>query len=762
MRLVRLDRLPLGRSIELDARLTILLGAPGDVVGAIAELLREVVTGHPVTVDGTAELHGVIVGLRGRSFDVGGANWVDPVLDLARPAPLRLVGGSHRPAGDSVSFRTDGPTVEIISTEHPPDEQLGSEPTHEETRPSADVDAVVPPASGGPERAEHDPASTTRRTAADDLVRLRSELRSLDGERSVLAREAEQARGDLDSFARATLEVAVGQLEALGERVGTYEAEQQRRDVERAARRSELTSLLENLRGELASIPLDEADRVSDALDRLVALRATARRVDPRAAGLAVEIEELRRSTEALEERRLAVEARIVEAEGRLADARAEAEAARTSHLSPEMDPDLVRQLESVRDVIFDLEERGGRVAAIRSRRRIDELRSEEAMLLDQLGFDTYSDYVMGRPNQDTWSIRPTRRIPADERVQRLTDELEHLHRELADDVDEHRNRSERDRLIAEAGSILNAHVAGLSRLTTDELIDLLRTREEQTSPQASADRLAASAHLAAALVAAGLPSPGAAADPEAMEDLARRWLAEAPERIARAAEVTRSIEVTEQELERLDDSVRHPDDGGRSADLDAEIRAIRSRVADCEARVARHERATADLADLRVRELDMRDRERDLLVRISDRERLLSVLGEDVPPPSDRVASPDAPVQLPEPETAHTSTGTPGVVDEWSEESLRRLVDRDASVAVPVDDEWLLLARLGELRSLGRVGSVPLLLVGVDPSSTGAPALLHRVVSMSQLVQTIVVGDDEGLARWAAGLGTDATVIRW
>lgn len=207
---------------------------------------------------------------------------------------------------------------------------------------------------------------------------------------------------------------------------------------------------------------------------------------------------------------------------------------------------------------------------------------------------------------------------------------------------------------------------------------------------------------------------------------------------------------------------MRHPDDGGRSADLGAEIRAIRARVADCEARVARHERATAELAELRVRELELRDRERDLLVRISDRERLLSVLGEDVPPPSDRVTSPVGPVQLPDPEPMSAPVESPVDAGRWTEESLRRLVDRDASVAVPVDDEWLLLARLGELRSVGRIGPMPLLLLGVDAASTAAPALLHRIVSMSQLVQMVVVGEDERLARWARSLGSDATVIRW
>lgn len=750
MRLVRLDHLPVGRSIELDARLTVLLGAPDEAITAIADLLRAVVTGQPVVIDGTAELHGVLVGLRDRTFDVEGADWVDPVLDLAAPTPLRLVGGSRRPTVEPLHPRPDGPIVEIVSTDHMPEV-----PRPLDQPMSAGTSVGAP---GAPQ----DPAVTTRRMAAEDLVRLRAELRSLDGERTVLSREAEQVRGDLDSFARATLDVALGQLEALGARADSADVEQQRWDAERALHRSDVVSRLESLRAELEGLSIVDPDRVIDALDQLVALRAPTGRVDPLALGLAVELEELRRSTEAFEEHRRAREERLAEAQQRLTEARADADATLESARSPERDPAVVRQLESVRDLIFDLEERGGRVAAIRSRRRIDELRSEEALLLDQLGFDTYSDFVMGRSNRDTDSVRAMRHERAAARLERLESDVELLRRELLAGADDRWSRAERDRIVAEAASILDTPVAGLSRLTTGELIELLRTHAERPSRRAGADLLAASGRLAAALVAAGTPPPGAAADPEAMEDLARRWLAEQPERVARSAELARAIDDAERELERLDDSMRHPDDGGRSADLGAEIRAIRARVADCEARVARHERATAELAELRVRELELRDRERDLLVRISDRERLLSVLGEDVPPPSDRVTSPVGPVQLPDPEPMSAPVESPVDAGRWTEESLRRLVDRDASVAVPVDDEWLLLARLGELRSVGRIGPMPLLLLGVDAASTAAPALLHRIVSMSQLVQMVVVGEDERLARWARSLGSDATVIRW
>lgn len=770
MRLVRLDHLPGGRSIELHPRLTTVLGAPQDVRDALAAVLRAVVAGEPVGHDGQVELHGIRLGLRDRTFDVGapGGSWVDPVLDLAAPTPLRPVGaGRHRRGTAPSERRTDGPVVEMRSTD-----DLGAvdvagtfrrtngptTPVPGDDRPvsTPSVTSSVTPSS------EPDPAEHTRRIATEDLVRLRAELRSLDGERTVLSRAADEVRADLDSFARATLEVAVGQLEAVEARRAAAEEERSGWAAEHAERRAELVARAERLRTELAELPQGGTDAVRDALHRLSALREPTGRPDPVAQALAAELEDLRRSMEDLETRRMAIEGFLEDAEAQLAEARREADAARNAIRTPDLHPALVRQLEAVRDEIFELEERGGRVAAVRARRRIDELRSEEALLLDQLGFDTYTAFVMGTPNREAESTRAIRTDRAEARVEQLTDEVERLRGELPGGAEDRWNRAERARIVSEAADLLDTTADGLSRLTTAELIELLNAQMERPTPQASADVLAASGRLAAALVAAGAPSPGAAADPAAMQELAERWLAEEQSREQRRAELERSIEEAEQERERLDEATRRADDGGRVADLDAEIRALRARIADGEARVARHERATAELADLRAQELELRDRERDLLVRISDRERLLSVLGGDVPPPA--APAPDAaasgsPVELPDPEDVRPATPPTSPPDA---EALRRVVDRDASVAWPVDREWQLLARLGEVRSVGSIGSAPLLVTGIDAAAVDTPALLHRIASMSELVQMLVVAEDERLGRWTDGLDGDARLIRW
>lgn len=738
MRLVRLDHLPGGRSLELHPRLAVIHGAPPDVRELVADVLRAILSGESVAQDGQIEVDGVRLSLRDRSFDVADGGVVDPVLDLAAPSPLRpAVGALHRRA--TTQNRFSGPVVEMQSAEE---------------------QASVPPVASVTPATADDPASRTRRIAADELVRLRWELKDLDAQRTVLGRSAEEARADLDSFARAALDVAVGQLASVEARRSVADEDFSRWQAEHAERRGEMAARAERLHAELSSLPVGSSEPVREALGRLVSLRDAGAVPDPEARALADELEDLRRSMESLETRRMAVEGFLADAESQLEAARGELDEARSSIRSPELDPVAVTQLEAIRDEIFELEERGGRVAAVRSRRRIDELRSEEALLLDRLGFDTYTAFVMGTPNRETESVRAIREDRARARVDQLIDEVDRLRQELPGGAEDRWNQAERARIVADAAELIGTTADGLGRLTTVELVDLLNSQPLRPSPAASAELLAASGRLAAALVAAGAPSPGAAADPDAMEELAGAWLADERRRAERRTNLEQSIEEIEGELDVLDQSSRRADDGGRGADLDAELSALRRRVADGEAAVERHERATAALAEIRGQELELRDRERDLLERVSNRERLLDVLGGAAPAPDAPPGSP--PADVPEPRDGVPSSSAAASSDPGETEALRRKVDRDASVVWPVDREWSLLSRLGEVRSVGPVGPIPLLVSGIDAASMETPALLHRIASMSELVQIVVLADDERLCRWADGLASDARLVRW
>ncbi|MBS1837928.1 MAG: hypothetical protein JST64_09545 [Actinobacteria bacterium] len=623
MRLLRLDHLPGGRSLDLHRRLTVLTGAPPDVVTHLTHLLRSVAAGEPVADEGEVELHGTRLALQGQRFDVAGGPAVDPVLDLAAPAPLRPVR-SLGPDPTIHPRRSGGPLVEM--------REVGSPVVGAGLTSGAAAD---PPAT----HHEHDPASRTRRIAADDLVRLRTELRTLSGERAVLERRAEEVRCDLDSFARATLDVAAGQLQALEDRRGAAS-----------------TEVGADFDGRTTPDERATPDEPDD--------------VDRRAGVLVERIEAIQRSLEEQRMRRSVLRDLLSTASARLDEARSLAEVATPA--APTLDVGAVERLESIRDRILEVERGPDRLDEPDRRDLLVELRSAEAELLDRLGFETYADYVMGAPSLAGLRSAPEPDAARGPRISTLEEEVQLLHHEISllDDLEQASARAE---VVEEAAALLGRPAEVVTRLTDRELAELLGSvRRDQ--------------HTRAA------PS-----DPT------------------------------------------HLDDGGRLADLDAQAQALRARVAECEARVQRHEHATAELAGLRAGELELRERERDLLVRISDRERLLGLLGATGQEPSEVAPA-----------------------DEPEAEVLRRRVERDTSVAWPIDREWQLLARLGELRSVGAVGSLPLLLSGIDVTASGTPALLHRIASMSELVQVVVVSDDDRLARWVGTLSEDATLVRW
>jgi hypothetical protein len=746
MRLVRIDGLTSGgRALELHPRLTVLLGAPTEVRALLGAAFGALVDGSPPPVGGLVEVDGVRSDLDRGSLDLLGTSApVDNVLDLDTPAPLRPVPSRRA---------DDAPTGAVGQ---PPAVELHS------VAPDAAAPGL-PGASGLPGVADRqdpaDPARTTRALAERELAELRVELRAVTGERTVLARRMDEARAGLDSFARATLDVALGQLEAVEERRAAAVEEHEGWTAAVAERRAELVARLDDLRSEQARLEVLDPTSVREASERLAALLDPPTEPDPAARALAHRLEDLVRSAEELEARRDEASGHLAAAEAELAEALQAARAAQETYRSSAADPEVVRQLERVRDEIFDIEERGGRLAAARSKRRIEELRAEEAELLDRLGFDTYSSYVMGVPTARAEAQRAMQLDAVQSRVEDLRRDADRLRADAPGGSEDQWHDEERRSIVEEAAALLGTPADALGRLTSGELTELLRDRVLPPPPETSAEILSAAGWLASTMTAAGAPTPTAAVAPRAMLVMAEDWLDGIGDRERRLDDLGDLVEDAQQELARLDAEVRRSDDGGRSADLDAELLAVRERVEEAEDRVDRHLAATSELAELRTQELDLRDRERDLLARVADRERLLTVLGSEVPPPP--AWSGTTPIgaasHLPEPVLPEP------VLPESGLRAVEGATGGGGEVAtLPVDREWRLLSRLGDVRSVGEAGAVPLLVTGVDAAAPDTAALLHRMHVMSELVQLLLVTDDERVARWAEGLGADASVVRW
>jgi DNA repair exonuclease SbcCD ATPase subunit len=755
MRLVRLDDVaPGGRQLDLHPRLTVLVGVPEGIRDLLCRAVRALVDGREPPVGGVLEAHGTLVELSGASIAALGLGphlLLDPVLDLGAE---RL--GSGQVPGPAAGPSPRVPRVEILPVV--PDTSLrvptsGIPPAGEPPGPSP-VPPPAPPA---------DPTRTARTAAEAELSQHRDQLRSLTGELVVLARQMEEARAGLDSFARADLAAARERVEVLAARVRQATEDRESRLREFSAQREALAERRAGLVAELERCSGVDPAEVRAAAGRLATLLETPAAPDPFAAELADRLDALRRADLARAERADAAARALETAEQQLAQARDELRELTGAHAPGGLDPALVARLEVLRDEIFDLEERGGRLGAGRNRRRVEELRAEEAEILDRLGFDTYSAFVMGVRSARSVTTRAIRVDEVRARVEALEHEVERLRADLPGGAEDQRGRSERTEITREAAALLGADPTALGRLTSAELAELLRSTTVTESPAHRAEIISAAAHLGSVLALAGEePSPGEA-DPEARLAAARRWLAEVEAREARVADLSARIDEVDRELAQLDE-VGVGDDGGRLADVRAELALAEERVAEAERRLDRHLASMAELADLRARELELRDRQRSVEAAIAEGERRLGVLNAATPPPfrgpvPTATGGPAQPVVT----TPVAVPPVPGVPAVPAAVVGSAPTPSPPSTFGPVSREWRVLSRYADLRSVGTVGALPLLVLGLSAEPADTDAVLHRIESLSDLVQTLVVTDDERVAIWAGQLDLQvASVLRW
>lgn len=598
MRVVHIDRLaPGGADLEVHPRLTVLRGASPELRRRLRAALGALAGSGSLEETGVIDISGVRLALDVATVgELGIEPGVDPVVaDLAtsRSTPLRP--------------RDLSPSV-------------------------APVAPVVPVAAGSDEEAE-----------------LRAELRAVGAERTSLGAEMDQARAGLDSFSTASLQVCLGQVEALEGRRAAQRGDRRRGRRERDRRRS-------------------GSDPVAAAL---------ATRLD----AAAVRVGELtdRRAAWVGRERELRAELERVRSQVGVADRRA----------APPLDRDAVERLEAVRDELHELVRPQGVLGGGRNRRRVTDLRAEEAVLLDRLGYDTYTAYVMGIPSEGVATDHPT---------DGQADEQGDPHPV----ADAHRERVERLEARLEA---LLADEPGEVAVAEAEA-ELLGLLDE-----------------AAALVGNG----PVGVQPGATTVEARRL-----------AVLLRSRRHEDREVTAPEDTeVDGAPGSGTEADIDveAELDAARARLAAVQARVEAHEQATAQVALLRERELELRDRERALLARIA----AVATSGaadEAVPDPA--VSG----QELPDQELS------------GQELSGQEVSGQEVSAVGPDAAEWAVVARLARQRSVSFVGALPMLVDGVPADPSARSAVLGRLDRMSDLVQIVVVSDDDAAAEWAAGLG--------
>ena len=191
-----------------------------------------------------------------------------------------------------------------------------------------------------------------------------------------------------------------------------------------------------------------------------------------------------------LTEQRDEVQTRVGEMAAELERARADADDAQQNARATPVDRSVVQRLEAVRDEIFTVDERQSVLGAARNKRRVMELRSEEAILLDRMGFDTYSAYVMGIPTVRAELDRASRAEAAAQRTAELDAELERLVEVDRPGVLAARSEAARQlhRLLVEAVEMLSGDGGtGFPAIDVGELPDPEQLADEVHSGQSSA-----------------------------------------------------------------------------------------------------------------------------------------------------------------------------------------------------------------------------------------------------------------------------------
>ena len=503
------------------------------------------------------------------------------------------------------------------------------------------------------------------------------------------------------------------------------------------------------------------------------------------------------------------------ESSSRLIDARARLDAAgealgeaEQAVRSPALDRDLVDRLEAAHaDVLNAIEKSDNRFGGARAKRKAEELRSVEHWLLDELGFTSYSDFMMGnsllhvdpkkeraldaardelRTAEDAWRLlqdqteaelvraaRLDHRRGLREQAQRL------LGRPVgASGVAEALRsiRVDRTPTIDPSGPLRKALEAGGLALGDEDLDleDLTAIADawmEQAGEAATRDAAARAemaaldaelAGIADAMVSRQIMDAAAPAPDPEIDRRAR--LAATADALAAAELALLSQQAAEQDIRSLTEALANATEQERIADAaaaDGEQAMAEALAAEATV-LAEQRRLEDELATAARAEADAQEELRAMaaLEPISS-EALAEVTAEAERTLATRSAEAGAAASTLAELLAERETAT------LAADALRASIeqaDDGREVSIGEEAEWYLLARLAAQRSVSLAGSIPLL---IDDALRGLEDgelqhVLDRLERMAEAVQVIVVSEDPLVTAWALDAGEDrAAVVR-
>ena len=427
---------------------------------------------------------------------------------------------------------------------------------------------------------------------------------------------------------------------------------------------------------------------------------------------------------------------------GRLAEGRARLDEARRAILGAERsvrhrgpERDMVDRLEAAHaDLLGAIDRADGRFGGARAQRRVEQARSVEQVMLDDIGYTSYSDYMMGYPPQ----VDPRKEAA-----------LDAARSELAQaEADWHALRAEANTELAQAALVERRRLLEerlreeFARPIRDELHLLC---EERGAAQAAVDEATATAGVSEG------PSSGvqlavrlaAAKEGALAADERRRAHAEAE--VAAASLVDELVLAAEEERLAV----------GAVAQAEVTVAAAISRVDALADELGRIE---GQLAAASQEEAVSHERRRSLLDADGGPKR--DALTEAVTQAEMAVGVARAAVA-----DALRSRHDIEARRQEAASALEGL--RDENIALddaPMTEEieLYLLARLAAQRAVSLGGSVPLLLddalAGLD--DVALEHILDRLQRMADAVQVIVVSDDPSTSSWALLAGPDRAAV--
>jgi len=620
---------------------------------------------------------------------------------------------------------------------------------------------------------------------------------------SQVAARREQARMERDPEAAAEAERAaavLARVEAEVEAERQAEAEVAAPTEPLAARLAEVQDRIEELDQHLAAFSPVEVDQVDHALERVRSLAVGEQVPLPEALAVADQLAAL--------EGRLDLSVGLAEVPGELAAGRNRLDEARQALLeaeravrSPELAREVVERLERGHADLLDAVDRADRrFAGARAQQRVEELRAAENALLAEMGFASYSDYMMG---SSLFHADPAAEAALGAaRVELASAEV--AWRSLQAETEAELARAEvierRRGLLEEARTLLGRSVPA------DAVVGELRALRvaARVPPEALRD-------LRHALEVGGL-ALDEDIDPEDLVVVADAWVAEAgqatirerellAERLALAEERTEVAGALDVALARAEAPTGAAAEELRQGRLDA----ARAEVLATEERRRAHEEAEASLAALDdemaeaveaegvaaeaaaeahqavataaaegealLVELRRIEQELEAATRAEAEadERLRLVSETDGASSPDWLAHAVATYRADEEAAAETARALAGLAAQ-RQQAADALASaggstgsaRLAAGAVADEVEWYLLARLAAQRSASLGGSLPLLvddaLTGLDEEELGH--VLGRLERMAEAVQVIVVTDDPLASEWALQTGVDRAAL--